>query len=890
MAVLPADLTADVVLRDGSTVLLRPLSPGDAPALLTLAAQLPSGTLYTRFFATPRPPAFEIAGLLAASSDRQFALVAEAAGRLVGVACYTRNNTAAHAEVTLAVAVMFQGRGLGTLLLAAIASAARAHGIRVFDAYVLADNTRMMQVFVDSGFAVTEEPQSGVHHVMLALEPSLHWDRDTASRGTTATTVSMRAFFEPRSVAVVGANRERGKIGSELLHNIIDGGYTGSVAVVHPSVPSLDGIPAYPRLTDIPGPVDLAVICVPADQVAAVVHDSIAKGVRALIVISAGFGETGATGRASEVTLAEAVRKAGIRMVGPNCMGLVSTRPDVRLNATFSPITTARGHIAMSTQSGALGLAILEYARRLHIGFSSFISVGNKADVSNNDLLQCWAEDPDTRVIVLYLESFGNPRKFSEIARRVGRVKPIVAVKAGRSSAGAKAASSHTGSLASSDAIVDALFRQSGVIRTATIEELFDVATLLANQPVPASRRVAILTNAGGPGMLAADACEAQGLELPPLSESTADRLRSFLPPAAALGNPVDILASASAGLFGRALEVLLADRAIDSVLVIFIPPVVTDGTDVARAIDHAARTAPAKPVLTVFMSAKPAPAVMGSVPTFTFPESAARALARACHYGAWRRQPEGKVPEFADFDRPAARATVDQVLARGGGWASTEQSHALLHTCGIPVVETVRAPTEGDAVRAAERLGFPVALKAVGTRLVHKTDFDVVRLGLADGAAVSTAWRDFSRRLPDLMTGALVQPMVSGGIEMLVGIVPDETFGPVLACASGGLLTEVVGDSQFRLFPVTDLDAQTMIDSLKVARLLRGYRGRPPADEDALRDALLRLSVLAAACPEIQELDINPLAVATRGVVALDVRVRIEPVRAKPLPRRVMY
>jgi acyl-CoA synthetase (NDP forming) len=543
----------------------------------------------------------------------------------------------------------------------------------------------------------------------------------------------------------------------------------------------------------------------------------------------------------------------------------------------------------MSTQSGALGLAILDYARRLDLGISTFVSVGNKADVSSNDLIQYWAEDPRTQVILLYLESFGNPRKFSQIARRVAREKPIVAVKSGRSSSGARAASSHTGALASSDAVVDALFAQAGVIRTNTLEELFDVAALLAHQPVPKGRRVAILTNAGGPGILAADACEAQGLELPPLSDDTIAELRSFLPAAASVGNPVDMIASATADSYGRALRALLRDDRVDSVLVIFIPPLVTHPEDVAREIRKAAADYPAKPVLGIFMSAQGAPALLSPIPCFEFPESAAVALARAAGYGAWRALPVDLPPDVP-IDVAAARAVVTSALTRGGGWLTPEEAQALIAAAGITVPLSVPVTGEDEAVAAAGRIGGTVVLKAVGPTILHKTEVGGVRVGLVGEPAVREAWRDMRSRIGDAMTGGLMQAMVGGGVEMLVGVTDDPIFGPVIACASGGILAELLNDAEFRLHPLTERDADTMIASLRGSALLKGHRGAPPADIAALRDVLLRISALVTACPEISELDINPLRVMSRGAHALDVRVRVGLPAPPKRSRRIAY
>jgi acyl-CoA synthetase (NDP forming) len=636
--------------------------------------------------------------------------------------------------------------------------------------------------------------------------------------------------------------------------------------------------------------VDLAVIVVPCAHVLEAVDDCLSKGVRALCVISAGFGETGPDGGEREVALLEKVRAAGSRVIGPNCMGLLNTDPAVRLNATFSPVYPPAGGVAMSTQSGALGLAILDYARRLNIGISSFVSVGNKVDVSGNDLIQYWAEDPRTTVILLYLESFGNPKKFGEIARRVSRLKPIVAVKAGRSSSGARAALSHTGGLATSDAVVDALFHQAGIIRTNTLEELFDVAALLAHQPIPRGRRVAILTNAGGPGILAADACEANSLEIVPLSEQTRAGLRAFLPPAASVANPVDMLASAPADHYRRALETLLRDEQVDSVMTIFIPPLVTEPDAVAAAVSAAAAHAGNKPVMGIFMRADGAPRSLSPVPCYAFPESAANALARVTAYGEWKNTPIGSTPILQHFDADATRQIVTGALRRGGGWLTVDEVQALMRAIGVPTAAMQLVDNVEGAVSAAPRLGLPVALKAIGPTMLHKTERQAVRLSLPDEQSVRGAAQDFERRFHGELTGLLVQQMVPGGVEMLVGAVHDSTFGPLVACGTGGVLVDLLDDTTFRLHPITEEDAAEMIGELKGVRLLRGYRGAPPADEHALQSVLLRISALLAECPEIQELDMNPVKVFAAGACVLDARVRVERTDPPPRTRRVEY
>ena len=886
----PAQYESDVVLRDGSTLRLRPVRPEDRDGLLALYDRLSPESRRFRFFATVAANEAEVERLLRADHESDFVLVAEAGGRISGVALYLRDpRSPDRAEAAFAIADALQGRGVGTRMLEVLAGIARDHRITTFDAYVLYDNRQMMDVFLDSGFEAERRLDGGVFHVVLALDPTARYEARAAGRSQSAAAASMKGFFEPRAVAVIGANRERGKIGAEILHNIAAGGFTRQLFAVHPSASTIDGVPAYPRVTAIPAAIDLAVICVPCAQVNAVVDDCIAKGVKALVVITAGFGETGPAGRALEQEILGKVRTAGIRMIGPNCMGIINTDPAVRLNATFSPVAPVEGRVAFSTQSGALGLAILDYVRQLNLGISTFVSVGNKADVSGNDLIQYWADDPRTDVILLYLESFGNPRRFAQIARRVAGNKPIVAVKSGRSRAGARAASSHTGALAASDVVVDALFRQAGVIRTATLEELFDVAALLAHQPLAAGPRVAVLSNAGGPAILAADACDAQGLELAALSDGTRAALRQFLPAAASVGNPVDMLASATAGQYRQATQLLLADDAVDSVLVIFIPPLVTKPGEVARAITAGAAGA-TKPVLANFISSRGAPPELAPIPSYLFPEAAVSALARATAYGAWRRRPRGSIPRLSGIRDEIARGIIDGALARGDGWLTPDEAQALAAAVGISTAPARLVRNEDEAVAAAREIGYPVVLKAAGPEILHKSDVGGVVLGLHDDASVRGAFHTLASRLGNTMTATLVQQMVRGGVELLAGAVVDPTFGPLVACGSGGVLVDLLGDTVFRLQPLTDLDAAEMLESLRSVRLLRGYRGRPPADERAVVETLLRVSALMTIAPEIHELDVNPLTVLERGALALDVRVRVSR-RDVALPtRRISY
>ena len=882
------DLAADVILRDGTTVRLRAATESDADAVCRLFAGLSERSLYYRFMSARRIEPADARRIVAASPDRVI-VVAERGDALCGIAGYYRSADAPErAEVAFAVADAMHGHGLGTRLLERLAEIARERGLRAFDAFVLGDNLAMMDVFLQSGFTLTQGLKQGVFHVALDLAPTQRFESASGRRAQFAAAASLRPFFEPRAIAVVGANQERGRIGSEIFHNLRASGFTGRLVPVHPDAPAIEGLPACRSVREIPGEVDLAVIVVPAASVPAVVDDCLAKGVRAIVVISAGFGEIGGDGVVLQDRVVEKIRAAGVRMIGPNCMGVLNTNPAFSVNATFSPVFPPAGRIAFSTQSGALGLAILDYVQRLNIGVSSFASIGNKADVSGNDLLQYWAEDPRTDVILLYLESFGNPRKFAEIARRVGRTKPIVAVKAGRSGAGARAASSHTGARATSDTLVETMLRESGVIRTGTLEELFDVATVLANQPVPGGRRVAIVTNAGGPAILAADACEANGLEVPVLDDAVQRRLRAFLPATASVANPVDMIASATPDQYRQAIETVAADPTVDSVIAIFIPPLVTDADAVAAAIRGAAAKL-SKPIVATFLGTQGVRPQPAPVPSFAFPEAAAAALAHVTRYGEWLRRPVVSPEPMPDDALRQVRAAVPD-LGGEERWLSPSECDAILTAAGVPVLPSRTARTADAAVAAAREIGFPVVLKAVGTRILHKSDVGGVRLALASEPAVRDAFQALAATLGAAMDAVLIQPMVTGGVEMAVGGVNDAAFGPVVMCGTGGVLIDLLDDTAFAMCPLTGADATALVERVKGRVRLRGFRGGPAADEGALRRLLVRASQLLHACPEIREMDLNPVMVLADGAVAADVRILAGALRPPASGRRIRH
>ena len=887
-------LAGDVVLRDGSTVHISVMHPEDEAGLCALLTSLSEESRWLRFYCQQNSASLAAEAHREASLDQAFGLVARSGDeqRVVGHAFYVVIDDE-RAEVAFTVANDFQGRGLGTILLGQLAEVAAANGIHVFEAEVVAANHSMLRVFRASGFPIEVSANAGQLHVVFPTSFTDEARKQFERRDSIASVNALKLFFEPRAVAVIGASRQRGTIGGEVFHNLLNYGFNGQVYPVNPAADSIENVPAYSSVEAITGPVDLAVIVVPAAKVVEVAAACARKGVKALVVISAGFSETGKEGQARQAELMSVCRGAGMRLIGPNCMGIVNTNPGVLLDATFAPGIPPHGRVGFSSQSGALGLAIMEFAGSLGLGISTFVSVGNKADISGNDLLRYWEADDDTDVILLYLESFGNPRKFSEIARRVGRKKPIAVVKSGRSAAGARATSSHTGALiAASDVTVDALFRQAGVVRTDTLAELFDVASLLANQPLPEGRRVGIITNAGGPAILCADACEARELEVPVLSESSQARLRAFLPAGASVGNPVDMIASAPAEHYRKAIEIVGTDENVDSLIVIFTPPLVTRADDVANAIvESVQRIDRSKPLLSVFLSAQPAPLELRAsrirIPAYSFPETAAIALARARRYRQWRERRETYPARFEDIRPDEAAAIVAAALVRGEGWLRPDEVAALCSCYGLPLIEQRIVANAEEAGEVAERFGAEVALKAIAPDLIHKTEAGAVRLHLIGADSVRAAAREMSETLSTrghATAGFVVQRMAQRGVEMLVGVVHDPQFGPVVACGAGGVQVELLRDVSVRITPLSQEDASDMIRELKTYPLLTGFRGSVPADVAALEDGLLRVSAMVDDIPQIAELDCNPFVVHETGATILDARIRVTSVAPRPL------
>ncbi|HSD23999.1 MAG TPA: GNAT family N-acetyltransferase [Solirubrobacterales bacterium] len=894
-AIYPAEREAEVVLSDGSTIHVRPVRPEDEDALHEFLEWLDPEARMFRFFSIAVD--LRRAGREMATVDyvERYGLVAtRGVGEpIVGQGMYITERPG-RAEVAFAVADRLRGTGLGTLLLAHLAETASANGIEIFTAEVMPHNHRMLEVFRESGFPIETSSEPGSIHVELPTSFAEEAVRRFEDRDRLAAASALRHFLEPSAIAVIGASRERETVGGQLFHNALESGFEGVVYPVNPSADVVQAVHAYRSVADLPEDVDLAVIAVPAAAVVDLARQCGERGIPALVVISAGFAESGPEGGERERELVEVCRAAGMRLVGPNCLGILNNTRAHPINVTFAPGTPPPGDVGFVSQSGALGLALIDLAWDRGLGVSSFGSIGNRADITANDFLEYWESDPETQVALLYIESFSDPRRFSRVARRIGREMPVVVVKSGRSAAGQRATSSHTGALlAASDVTADALFEQAGVIRTETLSELLDVSSLLSSQPLPEGRRIGIVTNAGGPGIMCADACEAAGLEVPELPEEVRASLRGILPDEAGLLNPVDMIATATAEHYRETIRSLAEWDGVDALIVIFIRPLLTRAVDVAGAIEEAAGQLTRRlPIQAVFMSPQDHGAIreVSSLPIHSYPEDAARALGRVMRHVEWRRRPPEKAPGFDDVDTESAAALIAEALESGEGWIQMDEASRLLGFYRIPIPAWSMAPDPQAAAEAAEKLGGSVALKGQGPGLLHKSEMGAVRAGLSGGEEVRSA----AEAMDSAVAAAggkresfIVQTMAEPGPEMLVGVVEDPTFGPVLACGAGGTQAELLTDVAVRICPVTRSDVSRMLRSLRTFPLLTGYRGAPPVDLDALEGLLLRVSAMVDSHHEIAEMDLNPVIAGPGRAVAVDYRIRVQaaPPR-RPWPR----
>jgi acyl-CoA synthetase (NDP forming)/GNAT superfamily N-acetyltransferase len=892
----------DALLSDGSVATVRPLSPDDLPGLNELHQQASERNRRLRFFASGINVADQYARHLTEATDGHLAVVAEREGHLLGVAS-AEPLPDAEAEVALFVADRLHHTGVGTLLLEHLATAARNAGRQRFTALVLAENRAMLDVFLHAGFEVQLDAivdgEVGVH---LDLRGSRPLAAAVAERERRAVAASITPLLAPQSVVVIGASRGDGGAGRALMHNLNAKNFTGKLAAVnHRAVAGelIAGEPTYRRLADVPWTPDLAVIAVPASAVAGVLEECGAAGVRGAVVISSGFAETGnADGQRELVRIAH---RHGIRLIGPNCLGVLNTDPDLRLHATFArttPQAAEHGGVGLAAQSGALGVSLLDAAWQRGIGISSFVSLGNKADVSGNDMLLYWAGDPRTTVIALYLESIGNPRRFRRIAAEVARVKPIVALRSGRSAAGARAGASHTAAAATPDASTCALFRDAGVISAESTEELVDIAMLLSTQPVPAGRRLAIVGNAGGPGALAADAAYDAGAILPTLSSETMIRLKAAVGSAAALQNPIDLGATALPADYGAALEVLRASGEVDALVVIHVATGAQPANAVIRAIEQAQLDADRKvpgaaplPAITVAAALIGAPPPRaGILPWYAFAESAARAVAKAADLGTWRAQSRTalpgptETPVPAGIDREALAAFLESAPRSADGWLQGGAAAELLQLIGVPVCATQTAHGAVAAIGAAASVDGPVVIKSGAAGLTHKSELGAVVVGVQgeDDVAAAAARVMAATGSDDL----LIQPVVPAGQELLLGLSLPAGGIPVVMVAAGGIHEEVLDDRVLHTLPLAPGSAAEMVERLRCAPLLRGHRGSPALDRAAVAEMLDRIAALDVIAPQIRELDINPLIVGRTGVIALDAKVRVacpdEPARRR--------
>jgi acyl-CoA synthetase (NDP forming)/ribosomal protein S18 acetylase RimI-like enzyme len=876
----------DAVLVGGGLVNIRPIRASDLPGLHDLHSRASDGSMYRRYFSLNREAGDRyLSSLVASGPPQHHALVASAADQVVGVAMFERIDDGS-AEVALLVADDQQHTGIGTLLLEHLAAAARQEGIGRFVAEVLTNNSAMIGVFRDLGYLPTMTFEGGEVHVAFDLAVTAAVMAAMDSRDARADAASLQPILAPRSLVVVGASPRVGSIGHELLANIVTSGYTGRVYAVNPHQTNILGVPSFPTPLDLPEAPDLAVVAVPAGQVLGVVRSLGERGTRGLVLISSGFGETGTQGKADQDEVVATARRHGMRLVGPNCLGLLNTDPSVRLNATFASMPMTPGSLGLISQSGALGIAVLAAAADCGLATSQFVSVGNKADVSSNDLLLAWEHDDRTRVIALYLESFGNPRKFARIARRVAQRKPVIAIKAGRSMAGQRAGTSHTAAAAASDVVVDALFSQAGVIRVGTMQQMLDASRVLSDQPLPAGPRVAIIGNSGGPGILAADAAESAGLTVIELTAGTQSALRVAAPGAASSQNPVDLGAGAGADSVTAALEVLLQADEVDSVLAVFTDTAVTSPEEVMTRIAQAAAKCD-KPVVATRVGAPatsiPMPGSSHALPVFTFPEPAAEALALARRYAQIQARPLAEPHRPTGIDGEPARAVIAAALALGQEWLSPGDCEALLTAYGVPICPQRVVTDATAAAKAGAELGYPLAVKLAGGG-THKTEVGGVRLGVEDEAALLVAFAELQAVQPS-SAGVLLQAMAQSGLEVIVGAIQDELVGPVVMLGVGGVLSDLIADRTFGLAPLAAGDAEAMVARLRLSRLLDGYRGGVSVSRPALGDLVARVAALAADHPEVAELDLNPVIGNGDQLVAVDARIRIAVPASKPDP-----
>lgn len=885
-------LDADVLLRDGTVAVVRGVRPADHGDLTALHDGASLTSLRMRFFVVGHKAGHDyVEHLFDPERPTVASLVVTVRDRIVALGT-AEPVSADTAEVAFLVDDERHGHGLVSLLLEHLAAACRDRGIRRFVAEVLTENRAMLGVFLDAGFEIAHKSDAGIVHVELGIAASTRAVAAADAREGRAESQSLAPLLYPRSVAVTGVRRDGTGIGAAVLGSIQAGGYAGSLHVVHPSGAVVSGVASTARFADLPGPVDLAIVAVPAARVLDALRDAAAAEIPAAVVISSGFEEMGSEGAALQRAMFDLARAHSMRLVGPNCLGVMSNGPDIRLNATFSHAVPPPGGLAIASQSGGVGIALIDIARDLGLGVASFISLGNKADVSGNDLLAAWLEDPAVTAAALYLESFGNAPKFARVARRFAERKPLLAVVGGRSAGGQRAGASHTAAAAASGVGVDALFAQAGVIGCRSAEEIAETALLLAGQPLPLGPRLAVVSNAGGLGVLAADEADQSGLVVPEFPAALRATLAAHVLGTTGTSNPVDVGAGTSPDDLGAVISALLDSDEVDAVAVVLVRTSVGDPAPLVDALATCRRTHPDKPLLLVPMGGlDPHPDDLPGITRFRSVSTAIHALARVTAYAAWLRVPR-ESPELPDEDRTAAARVVgDRLVADGndaGGWLEPASAVELLGPYGLaPVGRSARGGE--DAARAARDLGFPVVVKVAEPGIVHKTDRGLVRVGLTSYDEVAAVVGEFGVQLGQDAVQVLVQPVVSG-VELALGVVRDPGFGPLVMVAAGGVATDLLADRVFLLPPLTRGDASRALRSLRSWPLLDGFRGTPRVDVEALEQLIVSLGALATDVPEVAELDLNPVLVTPDGCSLVDVKVRLAPTAPLDagIPRRL--
>jgi acyl-CoA synthetase (NDP forming)/RimJ/RimL family protein N-acetyltransferase len=858
----PAHWEADVVLVDGHTAHLRPIRPDDADGLQRFHVAQSPESVYLRFFAPmPRLSERDLYRFTHVDHVDRVAFVATVMGEIVGVGRYDRVD-AGTAEIAFNISDAHHGRGLGSVLLEHLAAAARENGLHRFVAEVLPQNRKMIGVFRDAGYEVSHRYEDGVISLGFEIDPTEKSLAVMESREHRAESRSVGALLNPRSVVLIGASRREGTIGRELLADLVAAGFTGDLHVVHPEVAQLLGVPAHRRLEDVPGPVDLAVIAVPAPAVPQVVAECAAKGVRGLVVISGGFAEEGPEGLGRQRELVRVARESGMRVVGPNSWGMINADAGVRLNVSLMPQRPPSGRIGLFAQSAATSVAALDALEQRGLGVSTFVSTGNRADVSGNDCLQYWEEDQRTDVVGLVLESIGNPRKFSRIARRLSRRKPVIVVRSGEASFGAPPGHAVRRSRAPGAAF-DALLAQSGCIPVENVRQLFDVAQLVTTQPLPEGPRVAIVANTHGLAAHIEGACSTWGLQV---------------------GRPPTMLPTVAAPeQFRAAAEAAFAAPDVDAVVAAFVPPLATHAADLAETLSKVSAAA-RQPLVACFLGMsgiREALAVARAVPTYPSPEEAVRALAKVTRYQAWRSKAPGIRVEREDCRRPEAQALIDDLLAGHPEGLTLDPRRAgqLLASYGITLWPALPVTDHRDAVEAARRLGWPVALKTTAPHLRHRVDLGGVRLGI-NGPTELADHVDAMRRVMRPLAGddLVVQRMAPGGAACVVRSVEDPLFGPVVSFGVGGDAVELLGDVAYRIAPLTDVDVVDLVGSVRASPKLFGHRGARPVAVEALYDVIARVSLLAQDFPEIADLELNPVVVSEQEASVLDATIRLAP------------